>query len=500
MVNFYRLWVIGGLVGVLFVGGLWPQFEATEVPPVRAFDAAFVPVGNPLTTMQQTQMTTITANSGAVAANHFIPDADPAGVTSVFTVTEKMVVSEITILVQIVHSNLNDLQVVLISPAGTPVNVSFSAITDEWGVGTPMISDGHQGESGIGAWQLRVVDTQATNTGLFKAWQVIITGQTEASFVYLPTISKGPNAADATPILKANTTGTPLAQEPDTPTPTPKVTLTPTPEDDEENTRDVNGGTFDDAEGRRQWNTFSLQEHDIFFTQDDSPIQLPEAVDPTSGSTAAWLGGDESEVASIDQTLTIPSDLPIVAFDTWEQSYDTTCGYDVATAPEIRTYFLNTRLSEFQNDDYLNTIGADFWGIIGEANGEGPFLFGLPLFPVEELCNSGTSVSEFRTLLDTRNYIDREINIRIQIATDSQLSSSVFIDTVEFVEADEFDDASVVLSQGVPVSDDGKIYRLLQPIPLQQDAVTASATAIPPLTLDGLPNKDPMPAVQFFVK
>lgn len=70
-------------------------------------------------------------------------------------------------------------------------------------------------------------------------------------------------------------------------------------------------------------------------------LDLP--VTPHSGNWAAWLGGDDNEIAHISQPITIPSGSPALRYWYWINSADI-CGYDYAwvriNSTSIRTFDL----------------------------------------------------------------------------------------------------------------------------------------------------------------
>ncbi len=52
---------------------------------------------------------------------------------------------------------------------------------------------------------------------------------------------------------------------------------------------------------------------------------------PHSGNYAAWLGGANSEIASIEQSVTIPQSNPYLVFWEIRASDEANCGYDLAS-------------------------------------------------------------------------------------------------------------------------------------------------------------------------
>jgi serine protease len=71
------------------------------------------------------------------------------------------------------------------------------------------------------------------------------------------------------------------------------------------------------------WTEFSSHGYDLILEKSDLPA------DPHSGNWAAWLAGDDSEVSSIAQNVTIPSGSSYLTYYHWIVS-DDVCGFDVA--------------------------------------------------------------------------------------------------------------------------------------------------------------------------
>ena len=130
-------------------------------------------------------------------------------------------------------------------------------------------------------------------------------------------------------------TSTPLPTRTPTPTITPGgPTLTPTPtaapvylpilvKTGLESVAIDNGGF---ELGRGVWNEASQNGWPLILNSSD----IPDPVSPRNGTWAAWLGGDNNEIAYIEQQLTIPSSAPYFSYWYWGISQDTTCGNDKA--------------------------------------------------------------------------------------------------------------------------------------------------------------------------
>ena len=126
-----------------------------------------------------------------------IPDNNPGGVSSVISVTEDFIVSDVNVIVNITHTWMEDLTLVLESPQGTRVelvseqcsgatgNRNMAATFDDLGVdlvcasSSPVITGtikpsedlaGFNGESSLGDWTLTVVDGANLDEGTLSNW------------------------------------------------------------------------------------------------------------------------------------------------------------------------------------------------------------------------------------------------------------------------------------------------------------------------------------------
>jgi C1A family cysteine protease len=132
---------------------------------------------------------------------------------------------------------------------------------------------------------------------------------------------------------------------------------------------------------------------------------FPGTMSPHSGSWAAWLGGDENEIAYIQQQVAIPVNKPYLHYWHWIGS-DDSCGYDLAS---VRVN--GTSVATYDLCSSSNTGG---W--------------------VEQVVNLGA-------------YAGQSVTLQLYVQTDSSLNSNLF-----------FDDASlqasaVSLAGGFPAID-----------------------------------------------
>lgn len=121
-----------------------------------------------------------------------IPDASPAGITSVISVASSLVITDLNVAVDISHTRRGDLRVELISPSGTLLklrreiknpnqgyedNINWT-YDDQGGV----LPDGpgnlgnFNGQNVQGEWKLVVKDLAAGNIGTLHSWALIVNG------------------------------------------------------------------------------------------------------------------------------------------------------------------------------------------------------------------------------------------------------------------------------------------------------------------------------------
>ncbi len=118
---------------------------------------------------------------------------------------------------------------------------------------------------------------------------------------------------------------------------------------------------------------------------------FPGTVKPHSGSWAVWLGGDDNEIAYIQQQLTIPSCAPYLAYYHWIASEDA-CDYDFAGV------IIN------------NTTVVD----------------------VYDLCADKNTGGWVKHVVDLRAYAGKTVQLQIRVETDGTYNSNLFVDDVAF--------------------------------------------------------------------
>jgi subtilisin family serine protease len=148
--------------------------------------------------------------------------------------------------------------------------------------------------------------------------------------------------------------------------------------------------------GATIWTEFSAQGWDIILSSGDLPVS------PHGGNWAAWLGGDNNEVAYVQQSVTIPNDKPYLHYWRWIGS-DDVCGFD-------------------------------FGGV----------LINSTVVNVYDLC-SGTNTGGWQKhVINLNAYKGQTVTLQIRVETDSSLNSNLFIDDLSF-------SASASLAEGIEV-------------------------------------------------
>jgi len=109
------------------------------------------------------------------------------------------------------------------------------------------------------------------------------------------------------------------------------------------------------------------------------------------GQWAAWLGGVFTETAAIAQTVLVPPDAPYLAYWQWVDSAETGCHYDIVSI-------------------WVNGNVEDAYG----------------------LCAALETGAWTRRTVDLSAFAGQSINLRLQVTTDSNLHSSLYLDDVAF--------------------------------------------------------------------
>jgi serine protease len=120
-----------------------------------------------------------------------IPDNDATGITSIINVADELTVFASDIYVNITHTWIGDLTLMLTSPAGTSAVLHNASGGNNDNIDTTFSSSAFNGEVTTGDWILSVADNAAADTGSLNNWALTITGigevlpsAPEASFAY----------------------------------------------------------------------------------------------------------------------------------------------------------------------------------------------------------------------------------------------------------------------------------------------------------------------------
>jgi hypothetical protein len=115
---------------------------------------------------------------------------------------------------------------------------------------------------------------------------------------------------------------------------------------------------------------------------------LPVGVDPHGGSWAAWLGGEDNELAYLQQEVTITAGTPTLGYWHWIDSIDS-CGFDYA----------RILIDGTQVDSY-------------------------------SLCIAQNTSGWVRYTVDLSAFIGQTVQLRLQVDTDSSRYSNLYLDDV----------------------------------------------------------------------
>jgi subtilisin-like proprotein convertase family protein len=116
-------------------------------------------------------------DSGVISVNQPIPDDNPAGVLSSFTVSRDLIVEHVEIIFTATHPWRGDLEIGLTSPNGTRSMLAEKRWDSNPDYpGWKFMSVRKWGESSEGTWTLQVTDLWEDFSGTFDSWQLILHG------------------------------------------------------------------------------------------------------------------------------------------------------------------------------------------------------------------------------------------------------------------------------------------------------------------------------------
>ncbi|WP_127501678.1 M4 family metallopeptidase [Actinoplanes solisilvae] len=165
----YRTWTLTAAKS-LFPNG------CTEFNTVKAaWDAVNVPAQSADPTCGTTTPPPTGDCAGTNGTDVSIPDAG-AAVNSTITISgcARAASSSSTIAVNIVHTYRGDLRVDLVAPDGTVYNLKATSTSDSADNVNTTYTKNLSSETANGAWQLRVQDTYARDTGYINTWTLTV--------------------------------------------------------------------------------------------------------------------------------------------------------------------------------------------------------------------------------------------------------------------------------------------------------------------------------------
>jgi serine protease len=136
--------------------------------------------------------------------------------------------------------------------------------------------------------------------------------------------------------------------------------------------------------GPTGWTEYSENGWDIILSTADLPVP------PHAGSWAAWLGGDDDEIAYIQQQVTVPAGSPYLAYWHWIYSEDL-CGYDYGKV-------------------VINGATVDTY----------------------DLCESSSTGAWQKHVVNLSAYAGQSVALQLRAETDFSAFSSLYIDDVAF--------------------------------------------------------------------
>jgi serine protease len=109
-----------------------------------------------------------------------IPDNNAEGISSTINVADELTVFASDIYVNITHTWIGDLTVMLTSPSGTTAPLHSASGGGDDNIDSTFSSSAFNGEVATGDWILSVADNAAADTGTLNNWALTITGIGEA--------------------------------------------------------------------------------------------------------------------------------------------------------------------------------------------------------------------------------------------------------------------------------------------------------------------------------
>ncbi len=110
-----------------------------------------------------------------LSAGNAIPDNDPTGLVSEFTVEGPGEVTALAVMIEITHSYIGDIKILLTGPDGTVATLKRSDSNSADDLSEVYVVEDFNGKSGEGTWTLSVIDTANSDTGVLKSATIELT-------------------------------------------------------------------------------------------------------------------------------------------------------------------------------------------------------------------------------------------------------------------------------------------------------------------------------------
>ena len=105
-----------------------------------------------------------------------IPDNDPFGIDSFINVPDSLTISDLSVSVNITHTFIGDLVVILTSPSGTVKTLHSRTGGSTNNLNQTFGASEFNGENSAGSWTLHVSDNAGIDIGTLDSWSLTITG------------------------------------------------------------------------------------------------------------------------------------------------------------------------------------------------------------------------------------------------------------------------------------------------------------------------------------
>lgn len=130
-------------------------------------------------------------------------------VSDSITITEGLKIDQIEVVLDLEHTYLGDLRIVLTSPDGTESVLVANPFSFDTEIKFTLSSTHHWGETGVGDWTLSITDEFGLDTGILNSWTLKLYGDAlSEDDTYIYTNEFGKFSADASRTTLTDTAGT----------------------------------------------------------------------------------------------------------------------------------------------------------------------------------------------------------------------------------------------------------------------------------------------------